>query len=115
MSASEPSSFEQRRKVVLIVAVCLLTICVWTYWRFEQTGTAKLVAGTSGRIGLVLAALWLAWPALRRPADWLPPGFAILGVGLLAVLAAQPRMIAVLLPAFSGLLALAWVVRAMRR
>jgi hypothetical protein len=100
---------------VLFLAIILLLLCGWTYLRYEQTGTAKLVAGASGRIGLVLAALWLAWPALRQPAKWLPPGFAVLGVGLIAVLAAQPRMIIVLVPAFSGLLALAWVVRAMRR
>lgn len=73
-----------------------------------------MVAAATGRIGLVLGALWMAWPSLLRPASWLPPGFAVLGVFVLAVLAAHPRLIVVLLPAFGGLLVFATVVRAMR-
>jgi hypothetical protein len=62
-----------------------------------------------------MAALWLAWSSLRRPARWLPPGFAVLGVVVLAILAAQPRLIVVAIPAFGALLALATLIRSMNR
>ncbi len=105
---------DYRRSLLLVLSIVLLSICGWLLWRYENTGTVKFVAAAAGRIGLVLAALWLAWPTLKRPASWLPPGFAVLGIVLLAILAAQPRSIIVMLPAFGALLALASVVRAMR-
>lgn len=110
-----PTTTDHRRTLVLLLSLSLLTLCGWVLWRYENTGSAKMVASASGRIGLVLGALWLAWPTLKKPARWLPPGFAVLGVLILAILAAQPRLIFVMLPAFGGLLVLASIVRAMRR
>ncbi len=114
MNAPESKPVDPRRSIVLVLAVGLLMICGWVTWRYGQAGSAKFVAAATGRIGLVMAALWLAWPSLRRPAQWLPPGFAIIGVVTLAVLAAQPRLIIVAIPAFGGLLALATIVRSLR-
>lgn len=115
MSENATSQVDYRRATVLILSVVLLTVCGWVMWRHEPTGTTKMVAAASGRIGLLLAALWLAWPTLRKPASWLPPGFAMLGVLVLGILAAQPRSVFVLAPAFAVLLTLASIVRAMRR
>lgn len=115
MNASTGKSKDYRRLLVLILAIGLLSTCAWVSLRYENTGTVKVIAAATGRIGLVLGALWLAWPTLRTPARWLPPGFAVMGVCLLAILAAQPRLIVVLLPAFGGLLVLASIVRSMRR
>jgi hypothetical protein len=114
MNSNQPSSTDYRRSLVLVMSVCLLSTSAWVLWRYENTGTVKVIGSATGRIGLVLGALWLAWPTLRKPARWLPPGFAVLGVAILAVLAAQPRLIVVMLPAFGGLLILASIVRAMR-
>ncbi len=114
MNSNQPGTADYRRGLLLVLSLCLLSTSAWVLWRYENTGTVKMVGSATGRIGLVLGALWLAWPALNKPAKWLPPGFAVLGVGLLAVLAAQPRLIVVMLPAFGGLLVLASIVRAMR-
>ena len=95
----------------MILAIGLLiasgAVTIWGH----QDGSSKFAAAATGRIGLVLVALWLAWPSLRRPAAWLPPGVAVAGVVVLAVLAAQPRLIFVAIPAFGALLAIATIVR----
>ncbi len=106
---------DPRRAVVLGLAVVLLAVWGWMSYRVEPTGTTKAVSMAAGRIGLVLGALWLAWPSLRRPASWLPPGFAMLGVIVLGVLATQPRTVLVLAPAFAGLLTLATILKAFRK
>jgi hypothetical protein len=109
------NSSDPRRVLVLIIAVGLLVVSGWVTWRYGQAGSAKFAAAATGRIGLVMGALWLAWPSLRRPARWLPPGFAVIGVITLGVLAAQPRLIIVAIPAFGALLALATVIRSFKR
>lgn len=106
---------DHRRVLVLVIAIVLLLTYGVVSWRFGNQGSAKFVAAATGRIGLVMGALWLAWPSLRRPASWLPPGFAVIGVVALAVLAAQPRLIIVAIPALGALLALATVVRTIKR
>ena len=115
MNASQENPSDYRRTLLLVLAIGLLLVCGIVSWRFEQSGSARLIAAATGRIGLLLGALWLAWPSLRRPAKWLPPGVAVLGVVILAVLAAQPRLIVVAIPVFCGLLVLATVIRAIKR
>ena len=83
--------------------------------QLEQTANVKAIAAACGRIGLILGSLWLAWPTLRRPASWLPPGFAMLGVVVLGIVATQPRTILVMAPAFMGLLMIASLMRAFRK
>jgi hypothetical protein len=111
--SQNPSDY--RRTMVLVLAIGLLLVCGFVTWRYEQSGSAKFAAAATGRIGLVMGALWLAWPSLRRPAKWLPPGVAVLGVVTLAILAAQPRLIIVAIPVFGGLLALATLIRSIKR
>ena len=115
MNRPEQDPYDYRRGLVLFLAIALLLASGIITWKFGQAGSSKFVAASTGRIGLVMAALWLAWPSLRRPASWLPPGFAVLGVVVLAILAAQPRLIVVAIPAFGVLLALATVVRSIKR
>ena len=86
---SQPTDY--RRLLVLLCAVVLLSIFAATKISTGVAGTSEFVAAATGRVGLVMAALWLAWPSLKKPARWLPPGVAVLIVGLLVVLAAQPR------------------------
>ena len=115
MNVLQKKPSDYRRNLLLVLAIGLLLITGFVTWRYEQSGSARLVAAASGRIGLVMGALWLAWPSLRRPAKWLPPGVAVLGVVILAVLAAQPRLIIVAVPVFGGLLALATFIRSIKR
>jgi hypothetical protein len=115
MNGSQRKPADPRRQLVMIVTIVLLLVSGALSMQFGQTGSARFVATATGRVGLLMAALWLAWPSLRRPASWLPPGFAFLGVIVLAVLAAQPRLIVVAIPAFGTLLALATVLRSFKR
>ncbi|MCG8648279.1 MAG: hypothetical protein MI861_00515 [Pirellulales bacterium] len=105
---------DYRRTMVLIVAALLLAGGIVSWW-YGQGAQAKLVTAAMGRVGLVMGALWLAWPSLRRPARWLPPGMAVAGVLTLAILAAQPRLVLVAIPALMGLLTLAAVIRTLKR
>jgi hypothetical protein len=114
MNNPESNSTDYRRIMVLIIAIVLLLISGVVTWGYGPDGSAKFLAASSGRIGLVMGALWLAWPSLRRPAQWLPPGFAILGVLALVVLAANPRLVVVAIPALGALLALATVIRVIK-
>lgn len=115
MTKSRINPSELRRIAVLFVAIACLSVCAWLTVRFEQTANVKMLAAATGRIGLIFGALWLAWPTLRRPANWLPPGFAMLGVLFLGVLAVQPRSVLVLAPLLVGLLTLASIVRKFRK
>lgn len=115
MNKSPEQPRDPRRTLVLVLAIVLLSVCGFVTFQYQQSGTAKFVSAATGRIGLVMGALWLAWPSLRRPAKWLPPGIAVLGVVMLAVLAAQPRLIVVAVPAFAALLALATFIRTIKR
>lgn len=113
MNESDASS-DIRRHLVLLVAVLMGCASLASWW-WGQGGSANFAAGATGRIGLVLGAIWLAWPSLKRPARWLPPGMAVLGVLLIAMLAAQPRLVAVAVPVFALLFAVATVVRSINR
>lgn len=103
-----------RRIVIGVLAVIMLiTSGLMTLWP-GQAGSANFAASACGRMGLVLAALWLAWPSLRKPASWLPPGVPVLCVIGLAAIAAQPRLIVVAIPAIGAIIVLATFVRALR-
>ncbi len=112
---NEPRSTDYRRILVLVTAIALLASYAVISWGIGASGSAEFAASATGRMGLMMMALWLAWPSLRRPASWLPPGFAVAGVVALAVLAARPRLIVVAVPAFGVLLALTTFIRAIRR
>lgn len=114
MSTQPKSKQDPRRSLVLVIAIVLIALWIWMTNRAEQTANVKAISAAAGRIGLVMGALWFAWPNLRRPASWLPPGFAMLGILMLGFIATQPRMIVVLAPAFVGLLTLASILKAFR-
>ncbi len=105
---------DPRRTIMLLLAITLLAGSLAAKW-YGTGGSANFAAGAMGRIGLVLGALWLAWPSLQRPARWLPPGIAVAIVIALGVLAAQPHLRVVVIPAFAGLLGLAAIVRMLKR
>ena len=77
MNRPEHDSSDYRRVLVLVIAIGLLLTCGIVTWKYGQAGSSKFVAAATGRVGLVMVALWLAWPSLRKPASWLPPGFAV--------------------------------------
>lgn len=113
MTKRNPERSGSRRTLALIFALLLLAGGGWL--AMSQTDSSLTFASAAMlRIGLVLGMLWLAWPSLKRPARWLPPGIAMLVVLSLVVIAAQPRLILVVLPVAGGLISLGAVVRAFR-
>lgn len=101
--------------MILVCAIVLLTTYAVIVWYEGQRGGYKMLANATGRVGLVMAALWIAWPNLRRPINWLPPGIAVAGVIAIGVIAARPALAIVAIPAVGTLLALATVVRGLKR
>ena len=99
---------------MLVIAIVLLATSAICWWNFGDAGTSRFVTAATGRIGLVMGALWLAWSSLKRPAAWLPPGFAVGGVILIAVIAVQPRLMIVMIPAVGLLVTVASIARKFR-
>lgn len=99
--------------MVMCLSVGLLTgslLC----WLLTDKSWSTFASAAMGRIGLVMGALWLAWPSLSRPARWLPPGIAVACVLGLIVLAAQPKLLVFVLPAIGVLTFLATIARGFR-
>lgn len=66
------------------------------------------------RLALVLGTLWIAWPTVRRPAMWFPPGIIAVALAALGACVIQPRLAIALVPALGTLLAFAGFVRFFR-
>lgn len=107
-------STDVRRWMALGVSVVMLSAAL-AAWFYGKSSNADFVAAACGRIGLVMGALWLAWPTLKRPAKWLPASAPVIGVIALVVLAAQPRLIIPAIPIVGGLITLSALVKAFRR
>ncbi|WP_237607154.1 hypothetical protein [Roseimaritima sediminicola] len=105
-----------RRWVILALAIVLLLAGVGLRLASDEaSGHGQFGSGSMIRLGIVFGAIWLAWPSLRRPATWLPPGMAIALLALVGVVAVQPRLLPALLPAAGLLLTLSAAVRMFRR
>ena len=109
-----------RKRAVLLISITLLVVGGIVKWRGDALNWAGddssrvFASAAMLRIGLVLGALWLAWDSLKRPARWLPAGAAMMGVVGLIVIAMQPKLAIVAIPALGVLISLAAVVRSLR-
>ena len=88
------------------IAAILFLIVGCLYWWRTPIGVETWVQGATVRIGLVLAAIWLAYPELKKIPGWL---CAVLLVAL-AVVAIRPRLIVVVVPAVIAI----WILRPRR-
>lgn len=105
-----------RRAMALVMAIILLSISAVAHFTSASTtdSSRDFLIAASGRIGIVLAALWLAWPSLKRPTKWLPASAPVIGVIALIVIAAQPKLLLPTIPIVGGLITLSAIVRAFR-
>ena len=104
---------DHRRTIVLVLSIVLLLAYLFGLTSAED-GNFKLISEMMGRVGLFLAALWLAWPSLQKPAQWVPPGVAMLCLIGLVILAAQPRLRVFVIPVIAAAIAFGVVVKAIR-
>ena len=74
---------------------------------------AMLLRAALMRVGLVMAALWLALPTTTRPAAWanVSPWILLSGIGAVLAFAAKPKLA---IPAIPYLVAIAVIARLMR-
>lgn len=91
------------RTALGIVAAALLAIGLMTAFRGPADGSAAGFAGGCVRVGLVLAALWLALPQIvsffTRTPKWL---LAASGIGIV-VCAVKPLLLLLVVPVLAGL------------
>ncbi|OYP34610.1 hypothetical protein CGZ80_14180 [Rhodopirellula sp. MGV] len=92
----------------------MLTVALLSYL-FYDTSSGTFFSAAFGRVGLVLAALWLAWPSLKKPAKWLPASVPVIGVCAIIVIAAQPRLLIPAIPMVGALITLSTVISAFRK
>lgn len=112
-SHSNPAP-DDRRTMAGILSITMLCIAIAAWW-FMTDSTGDFVAAACGRVGIVMGALWLAWPSLKRPAKWLPASAPVIGVIAIIVIAAQPRLILPAIPIVGALIAVSAFAKAFRR
>ncbi|MEM9588210.1 MAG: hypothetical protein AAGA03_13090 [Planctomycetota bacterium] len=103
-----------RRRLTLLIALICLAVG-GAILALRGDAGSRFAANSLIRMGLVIGALWLAWDSLRKPAKWLPAGVVIAGVIALLVVAAQPRLILVAVPALTAVITLGAIARSFRR
>ena len=113
-SAEKRTGTDVRRLMALAMSIAMLVAALLA-WCFLTGSTGKFMAAACGRIGLVMGALWLAWPSLKRPAKWLPASAPVIGVIAIIAIAAQPRLIIPAIPIVAGLITLSAFAKAFRR
>lgn len=113
MSADKTEPRDHRRTLVLVLSVALLSGYLFGK-TLEDKSDIHLICEMMGRVGLFLGALWLAWPSLRRPAQWVPPGIAMACLMGLVILAAQPKLRVLILPAIGAAIVAGVIVKALR-
>ncbi|TWU05657.1 hypothetical protein [Stieleria varia] len=114
--AKPPTAFDAdpRRLLALGFSILMLVGALMAYL-FGSGNSAGFAAAGLGRVGIVMFALFLAWPSLRRPSQWLPAGAAMIGVVALIVIAANPRLAIAAIPAAGLLITVSAFARAFRR
>lgn len=104
---------EWRRHALGCIGLMMLGAALTVYLTSSGSGS-NFASAAMARVGAVLIALWIAWPSLKRPAQWLPAGAAIICLVALIVVATQPRLIIPAIPAVVLLITISGFVRAFR-
>ena len=99
-----------RRQLLGIIASCLLSAGAFILWNYGTDGeSASLYGSICLRLGLVLGAIWLAFPQILQIWSKRPSGTTVLiGVGVLALIA-YPKSAIVMVPIILILLGLNFI------
>ena len=108
MTAGPRKLFQQRNLIGIAAIVCVLAA---VYLLLFQSGQYSSVSGILIKVGLMLSAIWLAFPKIqgRQGRD----SFLILIVlcGLLFLLAARPRIFVIACAVAIAALAVNWLLK----
>ncbi|WP_145053362.1 hypothetical protein [Lignipirellula cremea] len=87
-----------RRHLIGIIglAFCLAAAVIWQVYTIPADG--QMVVNSCLRIGLVMCAIWLAFPQAVEVLSKYPPWVVISSVLSVVVVAANPKLIIVMLP-----------------
>jgi hypothetical protein len=110
MSQKTPTSASvtsQRRWILGVLAVPLLAVGAFTVYAEPWGGEAKAMGAVCVRVGIVLAAMWLALPELEKVPKWM---FVSLLVAVVIVVL-RPRTFVIVAPA----LLLLWALRGLAK
>lgn len=116
-TVSQPRDPMRGFVLFLTLLFAVMAALIRTFWgdSNQASGSIGKVAPIGlARLAMVMAALWIAWPAVRKPAMWLPPGALLLGLVALGACVVQPRLAIALVPAASALIAFAAILRFFR-
>lgn len=102
--------FDWRRLALGLIAVALL-IATGVLWTHEATDTQFYITLRAGTLrgGLVLAALWLAYPQLVDLFSRFAPSTLVGAAVVLAVVIVRPKAIVYLAPLIAALLILKFI------
>ena len=105
------SDRDGRRWLLAGLTVLATAVAAVVWWASDGSAASSFVAASAFRIAVVLGCLWMAWPSLKRPMDWLPAGVAGTCLIGLMVIAARPRLVVLVVP----LVGLVGVITSARR
>lgn len=106
---SSPDSFRFQRWAMGGLAVLFLAIGTGLY--FEDNPDRQFVCGLFIRVGLLLGAIWLAWPQLAVLPRRVSPLAAGIVLVLLFLAASRPKLFPILI----GVLGATWLLNVVLR
>jgi len=92
-----------RRHAIGVIAIALLGVGIFFLIWPPRDSALQWLHGSSVRIGVVLLAVWLAWPEISRVPRWM---YGLVTAGILIVMI-QPKLVAFVVPA----LVVVWFLR----
>ncbi len=113
--ANARTADDWRRIILGLLAVLFVGAALTlTFAPLNISASGRFGTGSLFRLGAACGALWLAWPTLRKPANWLPSGFLAIILLAVGVVAVQPRLLPAVVPAVGILLTVTAFVRILR-
>ncbi len=100
----------------MLPLVILLAGMAIGLWLFAATGSMLGVGAMAlGRLALLLGVVWLAWPSLQKPAQWLPSGLTAVVLVSLGACAVQPRLLLMVIPLLGTVITIGAAMRFLRK
>jgi hypothetical protein len=86
-----------RTKVGIAAVLCLVVALSLQPWAYDSSNLALWQAAL-GRVGIVMAALWLALPGRNQPAAWAKLSPRVIGLIVVGLIATSRLSLRILLP-----------------